>query len=146
MNFFCSLRGPVPENLTFLSTNGLGGYSSLAARGGVTRCDQGLLVSARRAPDLRITLVHRLRETLWQEGRAHVLSTQRFGDGSPEETGIWEQFSWDGTACWKGRAGRVRITRRIANDEQESTIYGAHRRIAGAVRCDPAEPCSPGDP
>ena len=39
----------------FLLTNGLGGYASLTAAYSVNRCDQGLLISAVKAPNERLT-------------------------------------------------------------------------------------------
>ena len=69
----------------FLMTNGLGGYSSVTAAFSVPRCDQGLLVSAEKAPNVRITLVHRLRETLTLGDTTTDLSTQTFAEGAPEE-------------------------------------------------------------
>ena len=48
----------------FLLTNGLGGYASLTAAYSANRCDQGVLIAAQKAPGERVTLVHRLRETL----------------------------------------------------------------------------------
>ena len=46
----------------FLLTNALGGYASVTAGYGVPRCDQGLLVAAVKAPNVRINMVHRLQE------------------------------------------------------------------------------------
>ena len=48
----------------YLLTNGLGGYSSLSGACSMTRADQGLLVSARTAPNDRVTLLARMQEEL----------------------------------------------------------------------------------
>ena len=40
----------------FLLTNGLGGYASLTAAYSVNRCDQGLLISAVKAPNERVKI------------------------------------------------------------------------------------------
>ena len=69
----------------FLMTNGLGGYSSVTAAFSVPRCDQGILVSAEKAPNVRITLVHRLRETLTLGDTTTYLSTQTFPEEKSEE-------------------------------------------------------------
>jgi len=69
----------------FLMTNGLGGYSSVTAAFSVPRCDQGILVSAEKAPNVRITLVHRLRETLTLGDTTTYLSTQTFPEEKNEE-------------------------------------------------------------
>ena len=52
------------ERSGFLLTNGLGGYMALTAAFSVNRADGGVLLSTRVAPNDRVTLVHRLRETL----------------------------------------------------------------------------------
>lgn len=59
----------------FLLTNGLGGYASLTAAYSANRCDQGVLIAAQKAPGERVTLVHRLRETLTVDGKPYWLST-----------------------------------------------------------------------
>ena len=52
------------QEACFLLTNGLGGYASATAAFSTPRCDQGILVAAVKAPNERITMVHRMRETL----------------------------------------------------------------------------------
>ena len=64
----------------FLLTNGLGGYVSVTNAFSVPRCDQGILVAAVKAPNERITMVHRLSETLKVGDRKVFLSTQDFAD------------------------------------------------------------------
>ena len=75
------------QETTFLLTNGLGGYASVTAAYSVPRCDQGLLVAAVKAPNERITMVHRMKETLRVGGREAVLSSQEFADKTPMEAG-----------------------------------------------------------
>ena len=70
----------------FLLTNGLGGYASLTAAYSANRCDQGVLIAAQKAPGERVTLVHRLRETLTVDGKPYWLSTQQFADGTTPDT------------------------------------------------------------
>ena len=62
----------------FLLTNGLGGYASVTAACSVNRADQAILAAAVKAPNERITLVHRLREQLTLDGTDHFLTTQAF--------------------------------------------------------------------
>ena len=71
----------------FLLTNGLGGYASLTSAYSANRCDQGLLISAVKAPNERVTLVHRMSERLKTEGGECFLSTQEFADGTAPEEG-----------------------------------------------------------
>ena len=52
------------QEQSVLLTNGLGGYASVTAAFSVPRCDQGILIAAVKAPNERISMVHRLRERL----------------------------------------------------------------------------------
>ena len=52
------------QEVSFLMTNGLGGYCSTTAAFSTPRCDQGILVAAVKVPNERVTMVHRLCETL----------------------------------------------------------------------------------
>ena len=63
----CDLLRAQEQN--FLLTNGLGGYASVTSGYGVNRCDMCLLVAAEKAPNVRITLVHRMRERLTLGGK-----------------------------------------------------------------------------
>ena len=111
MKFEYALEKGNREKTCFLSTNGLGGYCSLNAEGGVSRCDQGLLISAQRAPDLRITLVHRLREILSAGESSCFLSSQRFSGGQEPEKGTFSRFCWDSLADWQGETWGIQFRR-----------------------------------
>ena len=65
----------------YLLTNGLGGYSSLSAAFSAPRTDQGILVAAQKAPNVRINLVHRISEKLICGADSCFLSAQDFADG-----------------------------------------------------------------
>ena len=127
----------LPEENTFLSTNGLGGYCSLSAAGSVTRCDQGLLISAERSPNLRITLVHRLRDRLITGKGEYFLSSQSFSDGSPREQGCMQSFSYETYASWQGNAGDVEVKKSCAaayGENQTALCYEVINRSS--------EPCT----
>ena len=112
----------------FLLTNGLGGYASLSHAFSMTRADQGLLVSARTAPNDRVTLVARLQECLTVGGAACDLSTQDFADDAAPESG-WRHLSSfvvDDTPRWAYDVRGVRVTREVGM---------AFGRNATAVRC-----------
>ena len=96
----------------FLLTNGLGGYCSVTAAMSAPRADQGLLVAAVKAPNLRVNLVHRLGEVLRLGDEAVFLSTQSFADGTAAEDG-WKQlssFAFDTLPRWVSEYRGVRIT------------------------------------
>ena len=109
------------ENCCLL-TNGLGGYSSLSAAFSMTRADQGLLVSARTAPNDRVTLLARVQETLLHGGREDFLSSQQFGDGTPPEEGyrLLSSLTVDDFPCWRYDAGGVCVTREVCMSHGEN--------------------------
>ena len=78
----------------FLLTNGLGGYCSTCVDGSVPRADQGILIGAVKAPNARLTLVHRLWERLLGGEGPRFLSSQGFAEGACED-GIryWNAFT-----------------------------------------------------
>ena len=104
------------QEYCFLMTNGLGGYVSMNAAASVTRCDQGLLVAAVKAPNERITMVHRLQEKLTVGGKSVDLSTQQFADGTPPEEGYrnLSVFSYEYYPEWIYHIQGVQIRRRCA--------------------------------
>ena len=100
----------------YLLTNGLGGYSSLSGAFSMTRADQGLLVSARTAPNDRVTLLARMQEELVCGSRRTYLSTQDFADDTPAEDG-WKYLSSlvaaDTLPKWTYDVHGVRVTREV---------------------------------
>ena len=109
---------------TFLLTNGLGGYASMSDVFSAPRCDQGVLVAALKAPNVRYNLVHRIRETLACGQQVYTLSTQGFADGTqPEEGWRWlESFTFDGTPIWTYRIGDVKVTRQMGMEQEKNTV------------------------
>ena len=107
----------------FLLTNGLGGYASLTAAYSANRCDQGVLIAAQKAPGERVTLVHRLRETLTVDGKPYWLSTQQFADGTPPEDGFHNLsfFAFENIPHWRYHIGGVRVTRTMAMTYGQNT-------------------------
>lgn len=113
---------PVGSNL-YLLTNGLGGYSSLSAAFSAPRTDQGLLVAAQKAPNVRINLVHRISEKLICGADSCFLSTQNFADGEASEDGVryLRSFSFEYTPVWIYEAYGVTVTRRCCMPAGENT-------------------------
>ncbi len=107
---------PDAQKIMFLSANGLGGYASATAAFSVTRCDHGILNAAVKAPNERITLVHRLRETLTVNDSEVFLSSQEFADGSPEEDGYRHLSTFSHTYIpeWTYQVSGVRVVRQCA--------------------------------
>lgn len=107
----------------FLCTNGLGGYASLSHGFSMTRGDQGLLISARTAPNHRLNLVARLGEELCMAGRKEWLSTQQFAGDEPAEDGYrWVSSLVVGDAPrWTYDIRGVRVTRRLAMARERNT-------------------------
>ena len=107
----------------FLLTNALGGYASVTAGYGVPRCDQGLLVAAVKAPNVRINMVHRMKETLKIGDQELFLSTQEFADGTPAEEGYRNlaSFIYDGLPTWTYDVSGVRVTRQCVMEQEKNT-------------------------
>ena len=127
------------ERNTFLLTNGLGGYMSVSSVFSAPRCDQGILVAAVKAPNERISMVHRLSEKLILGEKCVFLSSQHFADGSEPEDGCrWlENFSFDIVPTWRYRVDDVHITRRCCMAQGVNTAY-----VLYTVRHDGTEPCT----
>ena len=113
----------------FLLTNGLGGYVSVSAAYSVPRCDQGILVAAVKAPNERITLVHRMRETLIVGEKAYFLSGQTFADETLPEEGYRHLigFSFDNTPVWTYQVDGVLVKRSIAMGWERNTAAVVYR-------------------
>ena len=111
------------QEYCFLLTNGLGGYASVTSAFSVPRCDQGILVAAVKAPNERITMVHRLGETLQVGGKTVHLSTQHFADKTAPEEGYrhLSTFSYEYEPCWTYHVSGVQVTRRMAMAFEENT-------------------------
>ena len=111
------------QEQNFLLTNGLGGYASVTGGFSVNRCDMGILVAAVKAPNERITLVHRLREQVKLGKKTYWISTQTFADGTESENGYVNQteFSYDWTPCWRYEIFGLTVTRRCVMDFEKNT-------------------------
>lgn len=106
-----------------LLTNGLGGYLSVNGDGGISRADQGILVAAVQAPNVRLTLVHRMREVLHLGEREIVLSSQEFGDDTPAETGYRHlaRLEYETLPVWTYTVLGVEIQRTLCTVYEENT-------------------------
>ena len=111
------------QEALFLLTNGLGGYASMTAAFSAPRADQGVLVAAEKAPNVRISMVHRLTEKLYIGDDEFCISSQQFADGRPEEDGYrnLDSFSYEYTPHWTYRVGGVRVERKIALAWEKNT-------------------------
>ena len=114
---------------TFLLTNALGGYSSVTGGYSTHRCDQGLLVAAVKAPNVRINMVHRMKEVLTLGNREICLSTQEFADGTPTEEGYrhLSTFTYDGLPTWTYDVSGVRVVRRCVMEQGKNTTVMLYR-------------------
>ena len=112
------------EGNGFLLTNGLGGYMALTAAFSVNRCDAGVLVAAKVAPNDRLSLVHRLKEEMTIGGKREFLSSQGFADGTTEEDGYTRlgSFTVEHVPTWVYHAGGVQVTRRAAMAYEENAV------------------------
>ena len=121
-----------------LMTNGLGGFAGVTAGFGVNRADQGILVAAVSAPNVRICMVHRLREQLVIGDRKYSLSTQRFALRGAAEEGFRNLtgFSWEGLPRWDYQAEGVRVERELCTvrgQNASAVRYRIHNESPQAV-------------
>ena len=125
-----------------LLTNGLGGYCSVTDGFGVSRCDQGILVAAVRAPNVRRTTVHRLRETLRIGEAECVLSRQRFADGSAEGGEALTEFTCEKLPewCYEYAGVRIRRTCAMAQGENRTAVLYTIENQSGCACTLSAEP------
>ena len=107
-----------------LLTNGLGGYASVTAAFSVARCDQGILVAAVKAPNERITLVHRLREQLRIGAEKFFLSGQGFAGKAVQEDGFrhLSAFSMEYVPRWTYQLRGVQVTRTLCMERGKNTV------------------------
>lgn len=114
------------EKNCYLLTNGLGGYSSLSITGAAARGDQALLMSAKRAPNVRLHLVTNVLEKLTVDGEEYILTSQRMKSGNDYEGFRYlESFVYDdfdeNAPAWTFAAGGVTVTKKILMVHGENT-------------------------
>jgi len=111
------------QEQSVLLTNGLGGYASVTAAFSIPRCDQGILVAAVKAPNERISMVHRLRESLCVGGKKVYLSSQGFAKKGGDEEGFryLSDFSLDVVPSWIYRLRGVMVKRTLCMDWGKNT-------------------------
>ena len=119
MRYFCGKQDmrtlPRAQEHSFLLTNGLGGYASVTAAYSVPRCDQGILVAAVKAPNERITMVHRMRETLRIGEKTVFLSSQGFAGRGAAEEGFrhLSGFAYEHVPVWNYQVDGVGVKRTV---------------------------------
>ena len=105
-------------------TNGLGGYSSMTSAFSAPRCDQGVLVSAEKAPNVRINLVHRLSEAIACGEETYWLSAQNFADETPAEDGDrhLKRCAFAYIPSWDYEVNGISVLRQCAMVQGENTV------------------------
>ncbi len=103
------------QEQSVLLTNGLGGYASVTAAFSVPRCDQGILIAAVKAPNERISMVHRLRERLCFATEKVYISSQGFAKRNGNEEGFryLTDFTMDDVPVWTYRLRGVTVKRTL---------------------------------
>ena len=106
-----------------LLTNGLGGYASVTAAYSVSRCDMGILVAAVKAPNQRITMVHRLREQLLAGEDKVYISSQGFAGKKHREEGFryLSAFSMDQVPEWTYQYKGITVKRVICAEREKNS-------------------------
>lgn len=115
------------EKDCYLLTNGLGGYSSLSIIGAVARGDHALLMSAKRAPNVRMHLVSNIFEKLVIDGQAYILTSQRMKSGVDYEGFHYlEKFVYDdfdeNAPMWTFQIADVTVTKHLQMAHGENKV------------------------
>ena len=115
---------PRAQECSFLLTNGLGGYASMTTAYSVPRCDQGILVAAVKAPNERVTLVHRVREQLTVGEKKVWLSTQGFAGRKVREDGYryLSGFSYEQVPVWNYQVDGVAVKRTLCMAQGSNAV------------------------
>jgi predicted glycogen debranching enzyme len=115
----------------FLLTNGLGGYSSLTVSGSCARGDHALLMSAKKAPNVRYNLIANVYEKLIIDEKEYVITSQRMSEGKDYEgyrylqSFIYDDFCEDGRiapATWYYEIEGCRLTKSLVMEHGENTV------------------------
>ena len=115
------------EKDCYLLTNGLGGYSSLSIIGAAARGDQALLMSAKKAPNVRMHLVTNILEKLVIDGQEYILTSQRMKSGVDYEGFRYlEKFVYDdfdeNAPAWTFQVDQVTVTKYLLMVHDENTV------------------------
>ncbi len=115
------------EKDCYLLTNGLGGYSSLSIIGAAARGDHALLMSAKRAPNVRMHLVSNIFEKLVIDGQAYILTSQRMKSGVDYEGFHYlEKFVYDdfdeNAPMWTFQIADVTVTKHLQMAHGENKV------------------------
>ncbi len=119
------------EKNCFLMTNGLGGYSSLTVTGGAARGDHALLMSAKKAPNVRFNLVANISEKIIIDEREYFLTSQSMKSGNNYEGFrylegfIYDDLNEDETkasATWFYSINGIKITKSLLMVHGENTV------------------------
>lgn len=139
------------EKNCFLMGNGLGGFCSLTTIGSVARGDQALLMSAKKAPNVRMHLLTNLLEICLVDNQEYCLTSQRL-ENEEQNTDMWKgyrylkSFSFEYFPEWIYQIEDITITKKICMVYLENTVgvlYEIHNpsgkkvqlKISPMLRC-----------
>jgi predicted glycogen debranching enzyme len=115
----------------WLETNGIGGFASSTIIGLNTRRYHGLLVAATKPPLGRFVLLSKLEETLFVDGQAFDLSTNRYpGVIHPQGFRSLKQFRLDPFPVFTYEVGGIEIEKTVfmIHGENSTVVQYALRR------------------
>jgi glycogen debranching enzyme len=119
----------------WLVTNGIGGFASGTVAGVITRRYHGLLVAALKPPLGRTLLVAKLEETAQYDGTEHLLSADRWVDGTvnPQGYKYLEGFRLEGTTpVWTFACADARLEKRIWMQAGANTTFVQYSVISAS--------------
>lgn len=117
---------PAAEAREWLVTNGIGGFASGTASGGMTRRYHGLLIAALQPPLGRNQLVASIDETVRYSGTGYALATHRWASGAIDPQGflLLESFRLEGAIpVWTYALADALLEKRVWMKHGENTTF-----------------------
>ncbi len=110
------------NKFNYLLANGLGGFSSLTAIGASTRCDHGLLIGAKIAPNYRVHLVNNLDDFITIGNKEYKLSSQEFANKSKNYITNLLEFTFTYLPKWTYQIEGLEVIKELVFIYETNTV------------------------
>lgn len=107
---------------SYLLTNGLGGFSTSTIINSNIRNDHAFFMGAKKAPNERVNLIHKLEEWITIEGEKYPVSTQQYINHIQDSRQYLASFSFEDYPEWIYLYDGVELIKTIAMKQGENTI------------------------
>ncbi len=110
------------SKFNYLLSNGLGGFSSLTAISSSTRCDHGLLIASKTAPNFRTHLVNNLDDSIIINNKEYKLSSQEFANKSKNYLCNLLEFSFCYLPKWVYQIEGLEVIKELVFIHETNTV------------------------